>query len=88
MLGQGQEATGVPADGPMVFWVATRVWVEHAETEQTVQCSPKRMGERLEMSWTNVARVRALCLAVFGYDPEIEDWDQTHFTTTRVARRT
>ena len=39
----------------------------------------KLMGERLEMGWTNVARVRALCLAVFGYDPEIENWDQSPF---------
>ena len=37
MLGQGQEAPDVPADGPMVFWVATRVWVEHAEAQQEVQ---------------------------------------------------
>ena len=36
MLGQGQEANDVPADGPMVFWVATRVCVEHAEREQKV----------------------------------------------------
>ena len=35
---------------------------------------PKRvMAERLEIGWLNVARVRALCLAVHGYDPEIEN---------------
>ena len=27
----------------------------------------------------NVARVRALCLAVHGYDPGIENWDQSPF---------
>ena len=27
----------------------------------------------------NVARVRSLCLAVHGYDPEIENWDQSPF---------
>ena len=37
------------------------------------------MAQRLEIGWTNVARVRALCLAVFGYDPEIENWDQSPF---------
>ena len=31
------------------------------------------------MGWTNVARVRAWCLAVFGYDPEIENWDHSPF---------
>ena len=31
------------------------------------------------MGWTNVARVRAVCLAVFWYDPEKENWDQSPF---------
>ena len=47
MLGQGQEATDVPADGPMVFWVATRVWVEHAEAQQEVQGAQRRYGSTL-----------------------------------------
>ena len=51
MLAQGPEANDVPADGPMVFWVATRVWVEHAEAEQEidiVQSSHGRtLGDRL-----------------------------------------
>ena len=37
------------------------------------------MAERLEIGWLNVARVRALCLKVHGYDPEIENWDQSPF---------
>ncbi len=37
MLGQGPEGNDVPADIPMVFSVATRVWAEHAEAEQKVQ---------------------------------------------------
>ena len=37
------------------------------------------MAQRLEIGWLNVARVRALCLAVRGYDPEIETWDQSPF---------
>ena len=37
------------------------------------------MAERLEVGWCNVARVRALCLATLGYDPEIENWDQSPF---------
>ena len=37
------------------------------------------MGERLEIGWLNCARVRALCLATNGYDPEMENWDQSPF---------
>ena len=37
------------------------------------------MEERLEIGWCNVARVRALCLEVHGYDPELENWDQSPF---------
>ena len=44
MLGQGQEADDVPADGPMVFWVAMRVWVEHAEAQQEVQGAQSSHG--------------------------------------------
>ena len=37
------------------------------------------MAQGMEIGWLNVARVRALCLAVHGYDPEIENWDQIPF---------
>ena len=37
------------------------------------------MAERLEIGWLNVARVRALWLAVHWYDPGIENWDQSPF---------
>ena len=37
------------------------------------------MAERLEIGWCNVARVRALCLEAHGYDPELENWDQSPF---------
>ena len=47
MLAQGPEANDVPADGPMVFWVATRVWVEHAEAEQEVQGAQSSHGSTL-----------------------------------------
>ena len=47
MIGQGQEANDVPTDGPMVFWVATRVWVEHAETDQKVHSSQRIHGATL-----------------------------------------
>ena len=44
MFGQGHKANDVPADGPMVFWVATRVWVEHAEAQQEVQGAQSSHG--------------------------------------------
>ena len=44
MLAQGPEANDVPADGPMFLWVATRVWVEHAEAEQEVQGAQSSHG--------------------------------------------
>ena len=37
MIAQGPERNDVPADSPIVLWVATRVWVEHAEAEQEIQ---------------------------------------------------
>ena len=39
----------------------------------------KSMAERLQIGWTNVARVRAACLAIHGYDPELENLDQSPF---------
>ena len=41
---------------------------------------PKSLaGQRCEIGWLNVARVRALCLAVHGYDPELENMDQSPY---------
>ena len=47
VIGQGHKASNVPTDGPMVFWVATRVWVEHAEAQQEVQGAQSRYGSTL-----------------------------------------
>ena len=37
------------------------------------------LSERLEIGWCNVARVRACCLATQGYDPDVENVDQSRF---------
>jgi hypothetical protein len=37
------------------------------------------MGERLEIAWKNTARIRALCHACHGYDPQIGTWNQRPF---------
>ena len=37
------------------------------------------LAERLEIGWLNVFRVRATILALKGYDPHVEKWDQSPF---------
>lgn len=37
------------------------------------------MGERLEIAWKNIARIRALCHACHDYDPQMGNWDQSPF---------
>ena len=37
------------------------------------------LEQRLEVWWLNLARVRALCIAIFGYDRDQENWDQSPF---------
>ena len=37
------------------------------------------LAERLEIGWLNVFRVRATILALTGYDPHVENWDQSPF---------
>jgi hypothetical protein len=43
------------------------------------KCSKELLGVRLEAFWITVFRIRALCLAVHGYDPEMENFDQTPY---------
>ena len=43
------------------------------------------LEERLTIWWLNLARVRALCEAVFGYDPEIDSWDQSPFHHNEIG---
>ena len=47
MLGQWHQANDVPTDGHLVFPVATRVWVEHAEAQQEVQGAQSHYGSTL-----------------------------------------
>ena len=37
------------------------------------------LEERLKLWWTSVFRIRALCVAIHGYDPDMENWDQSPF---------
>ena len=43
------------------------------------KCPKYVLSERLEVMWLNTARVRALCEACHGYDPEFENWDQSPY---------
>ena len=47
--------------------------------------SKQILEERLTIWWLNLARVRALCEAVFGYDPEMENWDQSPFHHNEIG---
>ena len=35
--------------------------------------------KRLEVGWLNQAKIRQLCICAHGYDPEMENWDQSPF---------
>ena len=37
------------------------------------------MTERLEIGWLSAVRARALCQAIHGYEPEMENWDRSPF---------
>jgi hypothetical protein len=37
------------------------------------------LKERLEIFWVSLFRMRYFILLVFGYDPRIENWDQSPF---------
>ena len=43
------------------------------------------LEERLTIWWLNLARVRAFCEAVFGYDPDMENWDQSPFHHNEIG---
>ena len=41
---------------------------------------PKKvMAERCQATWLNLARARILCMLAHGYDPELENFDQSPF---------
>ena len=77
----------VNGERPITFQITPR-WFSCWEAEFGVATrKPNRkykvpkwcMAERLEIMWLNVARVRALCMAIHGYDPEMENWDQSPY---------
>jgi len=43
------------------------------------KCSKALLAKRLEAFWITVFRIRALCMALHGYDPDIENFDQTPY---------
>ena len=43
------------------------------------ECSKGLLLRRLEAFWITVFRIRALCMEIFGYDPDMENFDQTPY---------
>jgi len=44
-----------------------------------------RFQNGVEIAWLNIFRVRALCIAIHGYDEEMENWDQTPFHNNEIG---
>ena len=63
----------------MVLTVEARVRIVFAEAQQEIQssegCARGEAGDRL----ANCFRVRAAIAALKGYDPRLENWDQSPF---------
>ena len=72
---------------PQVFNPDSRWWMRfEADTGLSLRCPNRKykcpkfiLEERLELWWITLFRIRALCVALFGYDPEMENWDQSPF---------
>ena len=43
------------------------------------------LAERLEIWWLNLVRIRKLALLVLGYDPTMENWDQSPYHNNEVG---
>ena len=43
------------------------------------------VGERLRLWWITLTRLRLLCLLIFGYDLEMENFDQSPFHNNEVG---
>ena len=72
---------------PQVFNPDSKWWMRfEADTGLSLRCPNRKykcpkfiLEERLELWWITLFRIRALCVALFGYDPEMENWDQSPF---------
>ena len=43
------------------------------------KCSKALLSRRLEAFWITVFRIKALCMVIHGYDPDMENFDQTPY---------
>ena len=66
----------------------TSVWFKQWEQEyglcmkqpnRKYKCSKELLARRLEAFWITVFRIRAFVMALFGYDPDMENFDQTPY---------
>ena len=84
-LMQGHKRIGMAID-----WKWLKRWeIEYGLSmrapNRKFKVSKQILEERLTIWWLNLARVRALCEAVFGYDPEMENWDQSPFHHNEIG---
>ena len=77
MLGPGHQVNDVPTDGRMGSRWQREYGLSMRKPTRKYKVPKALMAQRLESGWLNAARSHALCLAVRGYDPEIENWDQS-----------
>ena len=45
------------------------------------------VDERCEIGWLNACRARAACEAIHGYDPEMENFDQSPYHTNETGSK-
>ena len=75
---------GIPAK---VFQIRARWWTVWQDEYGVSLRAPNRkykvpkqvLAERLRLWWITLFRLRALCMVLLGYDPEMENWDQSPF---------
>ena len=81
---------GKPKSGVALDWKWFKRWrVDYGLTMRAPNRKykvPKALlEERLVIWWLSTVRVRTLCEECHGYDPEMENWDQTPFHRNEVG---
>ena len=75
---------GVRPDLPEIRWRFFKQWefdygTSMKNPNRKWKCPKEVLEPRLEIFWIIVYRVRALCMAVWGYDPEMENFDESPY---------
>ena len=75
---------GISPDVPKIRWDWFLRWFHEyglsmRKANRRYKCPKWLVAERLEIWWLTLARIRTLCIEVNGYDPEMENFDQSPF---------